>query len=153
MPVSQDAIYDILLGAPKARSELTILQKPDTISDRVRGLKLKLMSYSTLDKKIAYLIKFVTQDLLPQERCTFLQLFKQSIYRDILLSGLGIFSGFVLIRGGLSEKVQKSPKLFKLICVSTGIANLTFGGQTISDAITLLQVINDLQAKYCSKRG
>jgi len=145
--------YDILLKAPKARAEMTILEKPDLISDKVRKLKLELLAYATLDKKIASLIKFVETDLQPQERCVFLALLKQSIFRDLLLSGFGIFAGFVLVKGGLDKSVQDSSKLFRLICVSTGLASLTFGGKTISDYLTFLNVIEDLSRKYrCLKR-
>jgi len=144
--------YDILLGAPKARAEMTIIEKPDMISDKVRKLKLELLSYATLDKKIAALIKHVTVELQPQERCLFLTLLEQSIYRDLLLSGFGIFAGFILIKGGLDKSVQDASKLFRLMCVSTGLASLTFGGKTISDNLTFLNVIRDLSQKYKCKR-
>jgi len=145
--VNEQTMYDILLNLPKTRSNMVIIEKPDSVSEKIREFKIKLLSIPTLDKKIAILVNYVRTKLRPNERITFLNLLEQSLQRDLLLSGLSAFAGFILLKGGLSKEVSDASKLFRAICITTGIANLTFSGKVISDCITLLDVISDLKRR------
>lgn len=143
---------DILMFAPKARSLDTIIQHPDDISEKIRRCKIEILGASTLDKKIATFIDYFNNKLAPEERCTFLALFKQSIVRDLILSGLGMFIGFILIKEGISLNKEHASRLFKLASVSAGMASLTFGGKVIGDWLTLYNVATDLENKNCRGR-
>ena len=139
---------DVLLHLPKARADFTLVEKPDQISEKIRELKFKLMAFSTLDRKIGYLINYIQNELAPEERCTFLQLFRQSMIRDMILSGLGVFLGIILTKEG--AKVETNSRLFRIAVITSGIASIAFSGKTLSDILTFWQIIDDLQTKYCT---
>lgn len=143
------SLDDILMFAPKAKSLDHIIQRPDDISEKIRRCKIEILGASTLDKKIATLIEFFNTKVAPEERCMFLSLFKQSIVRDLILSGVGMFIGFILIKEGISLNKEHASKIFKLAAVSAGMASLTFGGKVVGDWITLYKVASDLEAKSC----
>lgn len=138
---------DIFMHLPKARPDFTLVEKPDQISEKIRELKLKIMSFSTLDRKIGYLINYIQNELTPEERCTFIELFKQSMIRDMILSGLGMFLGIVLTKEG--SKVETKSRIFRISVITSGIASIAFSGKSLSDILTFWQIIGDLQNKYC----
>jgi len=148
----QFGLDDVLMFAPKARSLDHIIQHPDDISEKIRRCKVEIIAASTLDKKIGIFLDFVNNKLAPEERCTFIALFKQSIVRDLILSGLGMFIGFILLKEGISLNKEHASKIFKLAAVSAGMASLTFGGKVIGDWLTLYNVASDQEKKLC-RRG
>jgi len=143
---------DVLMYMPKSRSLNRIIQHPDDISEKIRRCKIEILGASTLDKKIGILVDYINNKLAPEERCTFLALFKQSIMRDFILSGFGMLVGFILIKEGISLNKEHASKMFKLAAVSAGMASITFGGKVISDWLTLYNVASDFEKKQCTRR-